>query len=373
MRGHIRKRSPGSWTVEVSGGFSDGGQRVRVSRTVRGSKADAQRELTRIQRDVDQGLVADPGRMTLARYLEDRWLPHVATRVRPTTLERYASLLRRHIEPRIGRVRLAKLRPMHIQTALDGMLADGLAPRTCQHAYRVLSSALRQGVRWQVIATNPAMAVSPARPERPTLTVPDPRAVRAILTAAEGSAYHVPLTLCATAGLRRGEALGLRWRDVRLDKATISVVSSLQRSGGELRFVEPKTDRARRTVSLPPFAVELLRRHKKEQTKRRLLLGEAWVDEDVVSDRGDGRPIEPGELSRAFNRLAGDGVRLHDLRHAFATTLLEAGVHPKVASEALGHASVAFTMDTYQHVTPTMGEQVASAMQAALMSHGHNA
>jgi integrase len=304
--------------------------------------------------------------MTLGRFLEDRWLPHVRTRVRPGTHERYASLLRRHIEPKIGRTPLAKLRPLHIQSALDGMLADGLAPRTAQHAYRVLSQALRQGVRWQVLATNPAAAVSPPRPDRPKLTVPGPDAVRAILAAAEGTPYRVPLVLAASAGLRRGEALGLRWRDVRLDKGAIAIVSSLQRVNGELAFLEPKTDRARRTVSLPPFAIEVLRAQRKDQAERRLLLGPAWVDDDVVADRGDGRPIEPGECSRAFHRLAGGGIRLHDLRHAFATTLLEAGVHPKVASEALGHASVSFTMDTYQHIMPSMGEQVAAAIEAAL-------
>ena len=155
--------------------------------------------------------------------------------------------------------------------------------------------------------------------------------MRAILTAAEDTPYHLPLMLSATAGLRRGEVLALRWSAVHLERGTTSVVASLQRVGGELRFMEPKTDRARRTVSLPPFAVEVLRRARKEQAERRLLLGEAWIDEDVVADRGDGRPIEPAELSRAFHRLAGGGVRLHDLRHAFGTALLEAGVHPKVA------------------------------------------
>jgi integrase len=205
------------------------GKRVRITRTVKGTQRDEERELTRVLREVDQGLVADPGRMTLQSFLEERWLPQAATRVRASTHERYCSLLRRHIEPRIGRTRLAKLRPLHIQSAPDGMLADNLSSSTTAHAYRALSMALRQGVRWQVIATNPAAAVSPPRPERPKLTVPDSEAVRAILTAAEGTRYHVPLVLSATAGLRRGDVLGPRWSEVNLSRGTLSVVTSLQR------------------------------------------------------------------------------------------------------------------------------------------------
>ncbi|MGZ8579119.1 MAG: site-specific integrase [Actinomycetota bacterium] len=146
--------------------------------------------------------------------------------------------------------------------------------------------------------------------------------------------------------------------------------------GGRLVFVAPKTDRARRTVALPPFVVVALKRWRKEQAERQLFLGEAWADHGVVVDRGDGRPVDPGEFSHAFARLAKrvglEGVRLHDLRHAFATELLRAGVHPKVLSEALGHASTAFTMDVYSHVLPSMGEGVAIAMQAALGATGSN-
>lgn len=137
-----------------------------------------------------------------------------------------------------------------------------------------------------------------------------------------------------------------------------------------LQQVDPKTDRSRRTVALPDFAVEALRVHRKEQAARRLLAGPAWVDLDLVVDRGDGRPVDPGHLSHTFGRIARraglPGIRLHDLRHAYATALLAAGVHPKIASEALGHASVGFTMDAYSHVLPTMQEQAARAIQAAI-------
>jgi integrase len=235
----------------------------------------------------------------------------------------------------------------------------------------VLSAALRQAVKWQAMAVNPALAVSPPRPDRPELMVPDAAAVRQILEAAEGP-LRMALLLAASTGMRRGEVLGLRW--AALDGTRLHVNSSLQRVSGELVFVAPKTDRSRRTIALPPITVEALRRWRKDQAERRLLLGEAWHDAGVVVDRGDGRPLDPAELSHGFARLCArnglEGVRLHDLRHAFATQLLVAGVHPKVVSDALGHASTAFTMDVYSHLLPSIGEQVADAMQAALAATG---
>jgi integrase len=372
LRGHIRKRGKASWQIAVSAGFDPvTGKRSQIFRTVKGTKKDAERELTRLLREVDGGTFADSGRLTLAAYLA-RYLEHAGTRVRASTLQRYRELMHRHVLPRIGRVPLAKLQPVHVQAVLDEMLAQGLAPRTVVQAYRVLSAALRQAVKWQLLALNPAAAASPPRPERPRLTIPDSQAVARLLEEASGEAAHIPLILAASTGMRRGEVLGLRWSAVDLDAGLIRVVSTLQRIDGRLQQVEPKTDRSRRTVALPNFALEVLRAHRKEQAARRLLVGPAWVDLDLVVDRGEGRPMDPGHLSHAFGRIARraglQGLRLHDLRHAYATALLAAGVHPKIVSEALGHASVGFTMDVYSHVLPTMQEQAAKAIQAALRS-----
>jgi integrase len=373
MRGSIRQRSKGSWSIQVSGGFDPlTGKRVRKTSTVRGNRAAAERELTRLQREVDQGESADPGRASLAHYLEARWLPHSATRVRPRTHERYQSLVRVHIAPKVGRIPMAKLRPAHVQSVLDGMLAGGSKPRSVVQAYRVLSQALAQAVRWQLLSHNPAAAIKPPRPERPQLHVPDAETVRELLRAAEGTPAYVPLLLCAAGGLRRGEALGLRWRDV--DGATVRVVGTLQRvrrtGGYRLETREPKTDRARRNITLPAFAADALRSWRKEQAERQLLLGPAWKDNGLVCDRGDGSPWDPSTFSHHIEdlgRRAGlPRFRLHDLRHAVATRLLEAGVHPKVVSEALGHSSVSFTLDVYSHVIPSMGEQVGVAMEAAI-------
>jgi integrase len=193
----------------------------------------------------------------------------------------------------------------------------------------------------------------------------------AILVASYGSVYEVPLLLAAATGMRRGEVLGLTWAVVDLDAGLARIVQALQKPRRERPLlVVPKTDRSRRTISLPLFVIERLRHHRKEQTERRLLLGAAWTDLDLVCDRGDGDYLDPDTFSHAFERFVDRAglppMRLHDLRHAHAATLLTSGVHPKVVSEAMGHSSVAFTMDTYQHVLPTMGEQVASAIEKTL-------
>ena len=278
------------------------------------------------------------------------------SRVTASTWRRYEELVRLHLIPRCGRVRLDKLRPHHLQATLDGMLADGAAPASVVKVHRVASQALRHAVRWQLVAVSPAVGVSPPRVARSTLRIPDSSETKRILEAAEGPC-RIALRIAATTGMRRGEVLALRWSDLDLDAAV-------------LRIRQGKTPRARRTISLPRSTVSALKRHRIEQAERRLLCGEAWHDADLVVDRGDGGAVHLDVMTRAFEKAAQaaklDGIRLHDLRHAFASTLLAAGVNVKVVSEALGHASTAFTMDVYAHVLPTMGEQVATAIEDAL-------
>jgi integrase len=164
--------------------------------------------------------------------------------------------------------------------------------------------------------------------------------------------------------------LGLRWADVNLDLGRIRIVRSLQRTKEGLTALDPKTDRARREISLPSFVTERLRRHRVEQAERRLRAGDTWDDTDLVCDRGDGGPLDPDSFSNAFRRLARSAglpaeVRLHDVRHGVATALLEQGVHPAIASAVLGHSSPAFTMATYQHVTDGMTDKAAAALDVA--------
>jgi integrase len=249
------------------------------------------------------------------------------------------------------------------------MAEGGAAARSIVQAYRVLSAALRDGVRLGVLALNPASAVRPPRPARPALEVPSWATVTQLLEAAQGTPLHVPLVLLATSGARRGEVLALRWREVELDAGLIRITRTAQNVGQVVTFSGPKTDRARRTVDLPASTVAVLRQHRRQQAERRLLAGEAWRDNGLVVDNGLGGPVHPDVLSRSFHRLTerlGIRCRLHDLRHAHATELLRAGINVKVVSERLGHASSSFTLDTYAAVLPGMGRIAADAIERAM-------
>jgi len=194
--------------------------------------------------------------------------------------------------------------------------------------------------------------------------VPDAALVTRLLRDVQGTWFALPVTMAIATGMRRGEVLGLRWADLDAGLTVAHIRRSLQVVRGELLFAEPKTKRSRRSVPLPSLLWPLLRSHRRQQADRRRS-AKAWEDRDLVVDRGDGGPVNPGTLSSGwhrFCRLQGlPPVRFHDLRHGHATLMLLQGVHPKVVSERLGHASIGITLDTYSHVLPTMQAEAVRA------------
>jgi integrase len=174
----------------------------------------------------------------------------------------------------------------------------------------------------------------------------------------------------AMTGLRRGELLGLDWDAVDLDAGRLAITRTLIEGKGAPRFSEPKTKRGRRSVALDAGTVEALREHRERQLDERLAWGAAYRDHGLVFCREDGTPIWPRTFSRFFDHHVRDAglpkIRLHDLRHTHATLALEAGVHPKVVQERLGHATIAITLDTYSHAIPAMQEDAAAKIAALL-------
>jgi integrase len=280
-----------------------------------------------------------------------------------------------NIVPIIGNVVLSKVRPDTIAamytTALESgrRTGGGLSARSVCLMHRVLSQAMKQAVKWQLLAQNPCDAVSPPRVERKQMKVLDADGTAAIIEAARPKALFMPILLGALCGLRRGELAALRWRNIDLDAGQISVGASLEQTNSGVRFKPPKSGRAR-TVAVPSLAIEELRRHRVKQAEELLRLGIRQSEETQVCLQPNYQPWAPRNLSSAFIKfIKASGlrrVRLHDLRHSHATHLLMANVHPKIVQERLGHANIATTMDLYTHVMPGMQYEAASRVDAAL-------
>jgi len=374
MKGHIKQRSKGSWTLWVDlGRDPETGKRKQQTLTVRGSKKDAERELRAVLTRIEGGAHVKPAKMTVGEYLGSWLRDYVATNTAPSTTDGYSDIVRAHLIPAFGSLPLMALQPSHIQAYYGRMLESGrrdgkggLSAQTVKHHHRVLYEALKHAVKHGVLIRNVAEAVDPPRPDGKEMATLEPDDVHPLLNAAHETPYYTLFYTAIYTGLRRSELLGLRWRDVDLDLATLSVVQTLHyvpKKG--YTFREPKTKRSRRLVDLSPSLALLLREHRANQELERTLLGRLLKPDDLVFSYPDGTPLPPNSVTKAFHKLAQSlglsNIRLHDLRHTHATLMLRQGVHPKVVSERLGHSSVAITLDTYSHVLP--GIQAAAAQR----------
>jgi integrase len=304
---------------------------------------------------------------TVGAYLSS-WLQHSKTRVRAKTHEGYEGLVRLYARPGIGDIPLASLSPLHLQRLYGNLLSDPLrhlSGGTVLNLHLVLTQALSQAVRWGYISSNPAAGAQPPRPRRAELSSMDEVATKRLLAATAGTRLECPVAIAIATGMRRGEILGLRWSDIDEHDSIAHVRRTIQPTRSGLVIEHPKTRRSRRAVVLPEFLHPYLERQRKDQARRRRKAGAAWSENDLVIDRGDGSALNPDTLSAGwarFLRLAGlPHVRFHDLRHAHATLMLQQGVHPKIVSERLGHASIGITLDTYSHVLPAMQAEAAAA------------
>jgi len=375
MRGHIRERSPGHWAIVIDVRDSQTGTRKRRWHSFAGTKRQAQVECARLLTETKNGTSVDPTRMTVAAFLE-RWLEHIQAHVSPRSHERYAELCRKNLGPLLGGLTLTKLQPAQIDGAYAKALASGhrqggggLSARTVTHMHRVLREALQQAVRWQMLSRNPADAARPPKVERKEMKVLDAAATAELIEAARGYSMFMPILLAVTTGMRRGEIAALKWRNVDLDAGKIGVVASVEQTKAGCREKETKTGRGR-VIDVPAMLIAELRKHRLNQAQVLLAIGVRVTQDHHVVMRPDGQALTPNGLTASFWAFIGarglKRVRLHDLRHTHATHLLAAGVHPKIASERLGHSKVGITLDLYSHVLPGMQSEAASKIDALI-------
>ena len=372
MKGSIRQRSKGSWEIFYDMGADPvTGRRRQKSQTVKGTKRDAQRILREVLLSLEQGSYVKPTKITVGEWLSQWLKDYVSMNTTDRTQEHYSSTVKCHLMPSLGKIILADLQPQHIQSYYADKLSKGradgkggLSARSVVYHHRILSKALNYGVKMGVVVRNVADAVQPPRVKRVTMNTLSTEEVARFFEAAKETNYYVYFATLLYTGLRRGELLALRWRNLDLVKATLTVVETAYKLGnGDYIIKEPKTAHSRRTVSLPFSLVKLLKVYRIDQELLRIQLGVSLNADDFVFIRPDGSPINPSAVSLAFGRIikkAGlKAIRIHDLRHTHASLMLKAGVNPKVVSERLGHANISITLDIYSHVLPGMQEAAA--------------
>jgi integrase len=332
-------------------------------------KGECERKLRQAMTDADRGLIFDRPDLKLGEYL-DRWLSDsVKDTVRQRTWERYESIVRVHIKPAFGRVKLKALTSKHVRALYREKLDAGLAPRTVNYIHTTLHKALKDAVSDGLVPRN-AAAVKAPRPERPEIHPLSPKQARALIAASRGDRFHSLYVVALHCGLREGELLGLRWNDVDLDAGALQVRRTLSETRTGHKFEKPKNGKGG-SVKLSQRAAEALKSHRVRQNEERLNAGSLWQDNGLVFPTTTGTTMScTNLLGRHFKpllRRAGlPDIRLHDLRHTCATILLVAGKHPKYVQELLGHASLSITLDTYSHVIEGMDGGLADAMDEAL-------
>lgn len=418
----------GRWMGQLTTGYNDQGKQKRRSFYGK-TRKEVVDKMDQVKKDLSAGILVEPHKVTLGEWL-DRWLAaYQKPAVSPSTYELRGMLIRVHIKPELGRAQLTKLKPADLQDlytkkletgrtdskshvaqvsvkgrestfygkapkdvqekakkalgdqydeALVKPVRLGLSSQTVRHIHNILHGALKQAMKEGLVSRNVAQATSPPKvvrgEEMRTLSRDE---VGQFLNAVEGERLEAAFLLDLAAGLRRGEVLGVRWSDLDLEKGTLQVRKSLSRLKQDdgttrLELGDVKTPKSRRLIPLPDEVVQELKAHRARQNQEKLRLGEAYQDEGLVFATAFGGRIEPRNLHRAWTRVlkkAGiEHTRFHNLRHTFATMLLEMGEHPKVVQEMLGHSKVSMTLDTYSHIVPGLKEKAAAKLNDVFKS-----
>lgn len=377
MKGHIRERSPGHWAIILDVGEPDPrtGKKKRKWHSFTVTKREAQKECSRLITALHESTYVEPSKTKLAEFLA-RWLTHIRPQISPKTHERYAELVDKNIVPLLGSTVLSKLRTSAVDEAFSKALVSGrrdgmggLSARTVHHMRRVLLKALNQAITWELLTKNPAAATQSPKVERKAMLAYDTDQVTAILDRMRPTRMYVPVLLAIMCGLRRGEIAALRWRNIDLERRSISIIESAEQTDDGVRYKAPKNERGR-TVAISASVADELRRCRARQAEELFRFGIRAGDDAFVVAKADGRPIQPRSMTHEWMRIIQltplPRIRFHDLRHTHATQLLAAGVHPKVAQERLGHSTIAITLDLYSHVMPGMQEDAAEKVDGAL-------
>ena len=366
MKGHTRKRG-NKWAFVIDEGRHEDGRRRQRWHSGFRTQTEAHEALVKTLHQLNNGAYVAPNKVTVGDWFRE-WLAR--TSPRPSTRALYETLTMNYIVPALGGTPLQRLTTGQVNAFYRGLESKGgrkgaLSPKTIRHIHATLRAAVNAAVaEGGIVHRNVVTQASPPKLERREMLTWSAAELKRFLGAVEDERLYPAFVLAASTGARRGEVLGVRWRDLDLDGATLTVRQALIVVNYRVITSSPKTDGARRSIALDPDTVAALRAWRARVLEERLVLGLGAPGPDtLVFTREDGSHLHPGEFAKHFRRpvkAAGvPAIRYHDLRHTHASLCLLAGVHVKVVSERLGHSSVAITLDTYSHVIPAMDADAA--------------
>lgn len=370
MRGHIRKRGSKYVAVVDIGRDPDGKRQQRWYTAP--TKRDAEAKLNDVLAKLQEGTFVAASRTTLGQYLTHTWLPGIKGRLRPNSYAAYEQLARNHVLPSLiagrpmQRITAPQLNAFYVALG-EKRKPNGqpLSVRTIRYVHTMLHACYRDAVKWGYCQRNPAQDADPPKATRkPEMRVWNGAQLARFNAALEGEPYGMIYRLLGATGARRGEIIGLRWRDVDLDAGRLAIQQTLVAVGYKVAVSAPKTDAGRRPIKLDSATRDAFAAYRKQLLEARMMLGRGKpVPDDLVFQTPDGEPIHPQAVSDRFDRIVAtlglDRIRLHDLRHSHATLALQAGISPKVVADRLGHSKVGVTLDIYSHVTVAMQEEAA--------------
>ena len=334
------------------------------------SKAEVKQKLKELQTRQTQGLSTVTASMPIRDYLNE-WLELKKPNLRTSTYEGYESLIRAHLIPRFGNIKLNKLTAETINRIWNKMLDDGHSPSLIHHCHNRLSKALNDAIRRQLIDNNPIQYVTKPTTEAKEMHILDTTQIQHVLRLAKETAYYPIVHTALHTGLRRNELLGLRWKDIDTHEGMIYLSRSVYQAKGGVTLVQaPKTNSSKRSVTLPNASSELLQELRLQQELDSFLHGYKVNENSPIFIRRTGERLLPSAVTHGFKALVRaigmDNIRFHDLRHTHASILLKQGEHPKVVQERLGHAKISTTMDVYSHVMPTLQKEAAQRFNLEL-------
>jgi integrase len=374
LRGHIRQRG-NKWCIVIDLGKGPDGKRKQKWFSGYDSQGDAEADLPHKLIDVQDGLYINDSSVSLKEYL-NTWLTTIEPDIRPKTYQFYKYNVDHGIVPVIGHIRLDKLKPLDIKRMINKYLKDGtLSNTTIRHYYRTLSIALNKAVEWEIISKNPCKKIKPPAPDTPEMKVLTAKQVDKLLEYTKQSEFkvmYIPILLSVGCGLRRGEVLGLRWKDIDFENKIMHIRHNLQYINKEFILQEPKTKNGKRDIPLPTPIISILQEHKGEQEtiKERLKIKDYKKEDAFVCAWENGTNIIPDycykTLGKLLKRCKLPHIRFHDLRHTYATLMLDNDANIKVLSELLGHSKTSITMDIYAHALPDSKKEAVQKIENVL-------